>query len=237
MAFRPARRAESSAKRDMEQLISSQWVSERLERHGIPLPAEASGRLACYLRLLQKWNAKVNLTAIRDVEASFKRNFVESLWLLKGLELKGKLLDVGSGAGFPGLVLKAAVPELQVTLLEPVAKKRAFLAEVGRECLGGAFEIRSGRLEEFGRQGALYDFITARAVGQLPALIRQAAALLAGEGRICLWISQRQAWELKAGPPGVEVERLIRLPTGDETLIWVGRRKNVSRETFGSLKP
>ena len=84
----------------MEQLISSQWVSERLERHGILLPAEASGRLACYLRLLQKWNAKVNLTAIRDVEASFKRNFVESLWLLKGLELKGKLLDVGSGAGF-----------------------------------------------------------------------------------------------------------------------------------------
>lgn len=217
----------------MEQPISSAWVNERLERHGIPLPAEVSGRLACYLRLLQKWNAKVNLTAIRDVEASFKRNFVESLWLLKGLELKGKLLDVGSGAGFPGLVLKAAVPELQVALLEPVAKKRAFLAEVGRECLGRPVEIRSERLEELGRGDGAYNFITARAVGGLAALIRHAAPLLAGEGRICLWISQRQAQDLVRAAPEVEVEREVRLPTGQETLIWVARCKNVSRETWG----
>jgi 16S rRNA (guanine527-N7)-methyltransferase len=206
----------------MEQPISSAWVNERLERHGIPLPAEVSGRLACYLRLLQKWNAKVNLTAIRDVEASFKRNFVESLWLLKGLELKGKLLDVGSGAGFPGLVLKAAVPELQVTLLEPVAKKRAFLAEVSVGCGIGSVGIMGMRLEDLKSGFSNYDFVTARAVGNLPGLIEGSGRLLAKGGRICLWVSSQQVVRMQEEFNYLQVEKRLKLPTGDETLILIG---------------
>ncbi|MGH9403017.1 MAG: 16S rRNA (guanine(527)-N(7))-methyltransferase RsmG, partial [Terriglobia bacterium] len=88
--------------------------------------------MSTYLGLLLRWNEKINLTAIRTPEECVTRHFAESLFLARHEQLNGRLLDIGSGAGFPGLALKVAVPELAVTLLEPVAKKRAFLKEVVR---------------------------------------------------------------------------------------------------------
>lgn len=217
----------------MRDQVSASWVEERLVEYSFNLPPGAFDRLACYLNLLQKWNARVNLTAIRELEESFRRNFLECLWLLKGVELKGRLLDVGSGAGFPGLVLKAAVPGLKVTLLEPVAKKRGFLAEVNRMCNLGELEIRSERLERFEVVGGGYDFVTARAVGNLPDLVAGAQRVLAGGGRICLWVSAAQAEGLRREMKGMRVESDLKLPTGDQTLIWVATfpTQHVSRET------
>jgi 16S rRNA (guanine527-N7)-methyltransferase len=89
-------------------------------------------RLAIYLALLVKWNARTNLTSIRDPDEMVRRHFGESLFLAAHLPETGSLLDLGSGAGFPGLPVQLARPGLRVTLAESQNKKAAFLREVVR---------------------------------------------------------------------------------------------------------
>src|SRR5208337_4107378 len=131
------------------------------------------GQVIAYLELLLRWNQKINLTALRDAPSCVRRHFGESLYLGRWVELNGKLLDIGSGAGFPGLCLKIIFPDLSVTLLEPVAKKRAFLKEAARVCGMNSVEVRGERLEDFAGGGAppAYDAATARAVGHLEELM------------------------------------------------------------------
>src|SRR5438128_6263048 len=130
--------------------------------------------------MLLAWNRRINLVSATTPQECVTRHFGESLFLARWHRLQGRLLDVGSGAGFPGLALKIAWPDLATTLLEPVAKKRAFLKEVVRAC-GMAVEVRSERLEEFmgRREGPVegdekrrrrFDSTTARAVGPVRRL-------------------------------------------------------------------
>src|SRR3990172_6627889 len=115
-------------------MLSVSRVSNLLEPFGLDLHRHQIEQVRAYLELLMRWNQRINLTAIRTPEGCATRHFGESLYLARWVELRGKLLDIGSGAGFPGLALKICSPELAVTLLEPVAKKRAFLKEVARAC-------------------------------------------------------------------------------------------------------
>src|SRR5579863_6673365 len=124
-------------------------MAASLEKFGITLEPRQLGQLAAYLRLLLRWNRSINLTAVRDPQEVVTRHFAESMYLARFEALRGSLLDVGSGAGFPGLPLKIAVPELAVVLLEPIAKKRAFLKEVARECELRDVEVSGSRLQEF----------------------------------------------------------------------------------------
>ena len=100
--------------------------------------------MIAYLELLLRWNKKINLTGIRDWESCVTRHFGESLYLGRWVGLSGRLLDIGSGAGFPGLSLKIIFPDLSVTLLEPVAKE-GFLKEVARVCGMNLVEVRGER--------------------------------------------------------------------------------------------
>lgn len=173
----------------------------------------------------------MNLTAVRTAEECVTRHFGESLFLANCVALGGRLLDVGSGAGFPGLALKIVAPELAVTLLEPVAKKRAFLKEVARACEFDQVEVRGERLEEFSRaaSGASFDFVTARAVGSLEALIRSASRCLAPSGRVCLWLSEPQAAAITRSAQGLVWDPCRPLPLARQRVILVGR--NAERHT------
>src|ERR1039458_3252543 len=111
-------------------------------------------QISTYIDLLQRWNARINLTAIRDPEEAVTRHFGESLFLARHVPLQGSLLDIGSGAGFPGLALKIVFPDLSVTLLEPVTKKRAFLKEAARVCGFTQVTVRGQRLEALAPEGA-----------------------------------------------------------------------------------
>jgi 16S rRNA (guanine527-N7)-methyltransferase len=97
-----------------------------------PLPDQLLDQLSVFLELLLKWNLRTNLTAIREPEEIVRRHFGESLFMASHLPSSGTLLDLGSGAGFPGLPIQLARPGLQVTLAESQHKKASFLREVVR---------------------------------------------------------------------------------------------------------
>ena len=124
-----------------------------------------------YLKLLLQWNEKFNLTAITDVDEIEEKHFIDSIELVKYFDVKNKtLLDVGSGAGFPGIPLAIVEPTLRITLLESNGKRVSFLNEVKKELDLENVEIIQGRAEEL-RTREKYDIVTARAVKELNVLL------------------------------------------------------------------
>ena len=183
-------------------MLDETRLRQLLEPFGLDLSSAQAEQILAYLRLLLRWNQKINLTAIRGPEECVTRHFGESLFIARHVELRGKLLDIGSGAGFPGLALKIAFPQIAVTLLEPVAKKRAFLKEAARTCGFGPVDVRGERLEDLLRAtpGLEFDFATLRAVGNLDVLVPLAAQCLRPGGSLLLWLTRGQA----AAPARIE---------------------------------
>jgi 16S rRNA (guanine527-N7)-methyltransferase len=139
-----------------------------------PPPAPLYGQLSLYLDLLLKWNARTNLTAIRDPEEIVRRHFGESLFAASHLDpATTTLLDLGSGAGFPGLPIALLRPEITVTLAESQNKKATFLREVVRT-LGLPVEIWAARAESL-PESRQFHTVTLRAVDNMAAAIAAAA--------------------------------------------------------------
>ncbi len=205
-------------------MLSEAAVQELLTPFGLHLTSAQVSQLLTYLDLLLRWNRKINLTAIEKPEDCVKRHFAESLYLARWVALNDDLLDIGSGAGFPGLALKIAFPELKTTLLEPVAKKRAFLKEVARACGIGSVEVRADRLEGFVRQVPLPSFAnaTSRAVGDLERLVPLATRCLKPGSRLILWSSRPQAKTLFGFGDYIKWASPIAVPNTREREIWIG---------------
>lgn len=143
-------------------------------RENIELPENAPNRLALYGRLLLEWNEKINLTAIKEPTEVVIKHFIDSAYLLKYLKMPqgATLLDVGSGAGFPGMVVKIMRPDLAVTLLDGHAKRFLFLEDLMKN-IGLSAEMLHARAELASKEAThreQYDFVTARAVAALPTL-------------------------------------------------------------------
>ena len=129
------------------------------------------GAFEKYENLLLEWNEKFNLTAITKPEEIEEKHFVDSLEILKYFDLKNKtLLDVGTGAGFPGIVLAIAESKLRVTLLESNGKKVSFLKEVISQLKLKNIDVVQGRAEMI-KQRENFDVVTARAVKELNILL------------------------------------------------------------------
>ena len=140
-----------------------------LEEFG--LLKEQISKFEKYLDLLLEWNEKFNLTAIIDKEEVEEKHFIDSISLVKYFDVKNKaLLDVGSGAGFPGIPLAIVEPSLKVTLLETTGKRVKFLQVAVKELGLTNVEIIQGRAEEQ-KQREKYDIVTARAVKELNILL------------------------------------------------------------------
>lgn len=133
-----------------------------------------------YLSLLQEWNEKMNLTAIVDEEEAIEKHFYDSIYSSKEFKYDDQsLLDLGSGAGFPGVPLKIVFPNLFVTLLEPTTKRVTFLNEVIKELgLKGIVTVNA-RAEDYVKEvREYYDIVTARAVANMQVLMELAIPLL-----------------------------------------------------------
>ena len=168
--------------------MHSTRLNQLLEAAGHPpLAAETSEKFAAYLTLLQKWNAKTNLTAIRDEEGILSRHFLESILCATALPTGiATLLDFGSGAGFPGIPIALMRPEIQVTLAESQNKKAAFLREAVR-VLELNTKVHSARAEELKTK---YDCITLRAVDNMAHAIPAAIQLLKHDGYLAILTTQ-----------------------------------------------
>ena len=144
-----------------------------------------------YLRLLIEWNQKFNLTAITDPVEIAQKHFLDSLTLVKGCDFSRApmhMADVGTGAGFPGLPIKIFFPHVDLTLIDSVGKKIRFVREALRELKIEKAQAVQGRAEELGAPGQplheKFDFVAARAVGDLPTLIQYGLPLLKPAGRL-----------------------------------------------------
>lgn len=155
---------------------SSSLLGPILEMLQLRLDARRLGLLGRHFDLLLRWNDRVNLTSIRDPGELARRHFGESLFVASVLPLYGtSLVDVGAGAGFPGLPIAVARPEVKVTLVESVGKKVTFLKEAARGIPN--LEVWQGRFEDLRRH---FDWATLRAVapkGILPFVFQRASHL------------------------------------------------------------
>jgi 16S rRNA (guanine527-N7)-methyltransferase len=174
-----------------------------------------------YLSLLLRWNARVNLTAIRDENAILSRHFIESIACARALPAGIRtLLDFGSGSGFPGIPIVLCRPEIAVTLAESQGKKAAFLQEAVR-VLGISAEVHSGRAEFLTAQ---FDCVVLRAVDRMELAVKAAAQLIAPSGWLALMTTRAAiaSTEAAAGE-AFSWEAGRALPASDDRMLVLGR--------------
>src|SRR6266446_5532617 len=178
-----------------------------------------------YTKILWAWNEKINLTAIRDPLEILYRHFCESMYAAEIIpERGGRLADVGSGGGFPGLPLKIIRPDLRVFLVESNLKKATFLAEVVRELGLTDAQVLVRRYEELHEEIAPLDYVCSRALGEFPAFLSWAASDQIGAKQAILWIGARDLPEIEK-ISGWEWREPIQVPHSLRRLLLVGAKK------------
>ena len=178
-----------------------------------------------YIKILLLWNEKINLTAIRDPLEILYRHFCESMYAAVSVPIEnGRLADVGSGGGFPGLPLKILRPELRVFLVESNLKKVTFLAEVIRELGLRDTQVLMRRYEELGEELAPLDYVCSRALGEFPAFLDWARSEQIAAKEVILWIGARDLPELQKIQTW-EWREPIPVPDSLRRLLFVGKRK------------
>lgn len=158
---------------------------------GLALPEGAEAKLLAYLALLDKWNRVYNLTAVRDAERMVSHHLLDSLAAVPffhgGRSDSVRVLDVGSGGGLPGIPLAIARPDLQVTLIDSVAKKTAFLLQAKAELGLKNLNVVTGRVEAF-RPESGFDIVTSRAFSDIKEFVTLTRHLLGPGGR---WLAMK----------------------------------------------
>ena len=154
---------------------------KEVELLGINLDNEKLEKLDKFYELLISWNEKINLTTITKKEDVYLKHFYDSLTLIKSIDLTKNLnvLDVGTGAGFPGIVLKIVFPNLKITLLDSLNKRINYLNEIIKELDLKDIETKWIRIEDYAKvEKEKYDLIVSRAVSHLGILIETTLPLL-----------------------------------------------------------
>ncbi len=175
-------------------------------RLGAPLPAAAVDRLIDYLELLRRWNRVYNLTAIRDAEQMITHHLLDSLAVAPHVR-GARLLDVGSGAGLPGLVIAIARPGVHCTLLDSNGRKTRFLTQARIDLKIDNVDVVHCRIEDF-HPAMPFDCIVSRAFAALGTFIAVAGSLLAADGEMLAMKSVRGAQEVGSVPAGWEVRSM-----------------------------
>lgn len=178
-----------------------------------------------FTRMLLAWNEKMNLTAIRDPLEILYRHFCESMYAGVAVPVeKGRLADVGSGGGFPGIPLKILRPELELFLIESNMKKATFLAEVIRELGLTDVRVLVSRYEELSEEVAPLDFVCSRALGEFPTFLGWAGSDHISAKQVILWIGERDLKEIKA-VPGWDWREPIPVPHSLRRLLLAGAKR------------
>jgi 16S rRNA (guanine527-N7)-methyltransferase len=185
------------------------------------LPGSCYEQFLAYLELLSRWNARLSLTSIREPEQIIRRHLVECAFAAQRLpgDIES-LLDYGSGAGLPGIVIAICRPEIRVTLAEAHGKKASFLREAVR-AVGTASEVYDGRVEAMA-QARLFDAVSVRAVEKMELAIPIAIRRL--ERYLLLFTTERSAPAYRQLTPELEWLRPIHLPNTEQMILAIGQR-------------
>jgi 16S rRNA (guanine527-N7)-methyltransferase len=178
-----------------------------------------------YIDLLLKWNARVNLTAVRNPQEIVTRHFGESFFAARILCAQGpprSVIDLGSGAGFPGIPIAMLMPEAQVTLIESNQKKSTFLREVAFALGLKHVSVFTGRGESYPGTASL---VTMRAVETFEKALAVAVGLVEPEGRLALMIGASQAASAKSLAGEVEWNDQTPLLGGHSRILLVGTKR------------
>lgn len=172
--------------------MSIEEIRACLVGNGIPFPEELPGKLYTYFNLLKEWNSRMDLTAVTDDDEMLDKHFIDSLTVLKTgiLPEKGELIDVGTGAGFPGMVLAMACPKIRVTLLDSQQKRLVFLERVASETDTRNTVLIHARAEDGARKPEMreqYDYAVARAVAPTNILCEYLLPYVRIGGRALCW--------------------------------------------------
>lgn len=193
-------------------------------------PAAVAAPLLDYLALLLRWNRTYNLTALRDPHEMVVKHLLDSLAMhpfVDDLAARGgRLADLGTGPGLPGIPLSIVKPGLQVTLVESNGKKARFMREAIRQLGLADARVAQSRIEAVDEPGA-YDAITARALATLPLILELGGHLLKADGRLLAMKGVHPADEIAALPAGwaLEASHPLRVPglDAERHLIVIGR--------------
>jgi 16S rRNA (guanine527-N7)-methyltransferase len=213
------------------ELTSQQTLQNTAATLTLPLSSEQADVLIAYLALLQRWNGTYNLTAVRDPAQMLTQHLADCLTVIGPLrracgDAPCRLLDVGSGGGLPGIVIAALNPAIDVTCVDAVGKKAAFVRQVTAELRLRNLHAEHARVEQL--KTAPFDVVTSRAFASLADFVRLTRSHLAANG---LWMAMKGKYpadELAALPAGVDVFHVEQLAVpglaAERCLVWMRRR-------------
>lgn len=193
----------------MKEYNTSKFRSD-LEVLEITLTEKQIEQFLIYYEMLVEWNEFMNLTAITEYDEVMKKHFIDSISLIKAYDVtkSAKVIDVGTGAGFPGLALKIAYPNLQVTLLDSLNKRIQFLNEVIDKLQLDGVETIHGRAEDFAKAGKLretFDLCVSRAVANLSTLSEYCLPFVKVGGQFISYKSEKITEEMSAAENAIKL--------------------------------
>ena len=192
----------------MEKEIFFEKMQEKSKDLGVRFSVKQTEQFFEYMNLLIEWNEKMNLTAITEPDEIILKHFIDSITILKELEDGLKLVDVGTGAGFPGIPLSIMNPTLKITLVDSLNKRLIFLQEVVNKLKLENIEIVHARAEEFGQNKKYreqFDIATSRAVANLSTLSEYLIPLVKIGGKVISMKAAEAKQELNEAKKAIEV--------------------------------
>lgn len=213
-----------SAPSESDELGADEF-SSLLSPYHPPLAEAALRQLSIYLSLLRKWNRRMSLTAIKEPRRIVTDLFGESFYLatiLQTAPLAGSIVDVGAGAGFPGLAMKLVAPEVSVTLVESNRRKCTFLKEVVRACELTEVEVVADRFESWVESGGRADVVVSRAVRPDAELFAAVKRCLGDKGRWALCTTTNVVTKAQADVFRDESRQVFPVPRSSKRVIFMG---------------
>ena len=192
----------------MEKKRFEEEMSKKSKILGVRFSVEQIEQFYKYMNLLIEWNEKMNLTAITEPKEIILKHFIDSITILKYIDDNSKLVDVGTGAGFPGVPLSIMNPTLKITLVDSLNKRLIFLQEVVKELNLKNIEIVHARAEEFGQNKNYrekFDIATSRAVANLATLSEYLVPLVKIGGKIISMKASNAKEEINDAQKAIEV--------------------------------
>jgi 16S rRNA (guanine527-N7)-methyltransferase len=204
------------------QRITNEAIARSIAPYGVQIDEELAAKIRQYIELLLRWNAKINLTSVVRPLEIVERHFGEAFFAAKAVPIQnGRLADIGSGAGFPGLALKLLAPGLSVILIESNIKKCVFMQEVVGAINIQGVDIIHARFESV-VPSEPFDYVTSRAVGQFAQLEHWASRWAQKSGTIILFVGIGDSEEIRRDA-GWNWRSPIKIPRSRERVILVGR--------------